>query len=303
MSQTLQHKLAAISELAKASKWQRLWHAPFRYIRGQLFFRTTYRRTGKGWLVDAPTFFGTSMKVLLPAGMDVYLLGAKTHDSEIRLTKWLLHNLGNGQTVLDIGAHFGFYSLLAAHLVGPSGRVLSIEASPSVFVVCLENVSRQDNINLFQLAATNEEGSLSFYEYPVLYSEYNTLDPEQFADNYWIQHNPPKAVTVTGKRMDTVLAANDAIPDVIKIDVEGAEDKVIAGLSQTLQRYEPMVAMEFLTSGRSNEPHRRAAELLFDFGYVAYFIDAKGQLRTAGNTIDSLLTNPVESDNIIFKKL
>ena len=93
MKQNLQHRLDQIAILANGSKWQRLLYAPQRYVSGQFFFRAIYQRTKKGKLVKAKTFFNKEMNVLLPAGMDIYLLGAKTHDSEIRLTRWMLNNL------------------------------------------------------------------------------------------------------------------------------------------------------------------------------------------------------------------
>ncbi|MFK7809543.1 MAG: FkbM family methyltransferase [Saprospiraceae bacterium] len=301
MKPLLKDRLQKISALALAGKWRRLLHAPKRYVSGQYFFRTTYQKTKKGKLVEANTFFDTSMNVLLPAGMDIYLLGAKTHDSEIRLTLWMLNNLTNGNTVLDIGTHFGFYSLLAAKLVGNNGKVIGIEASKAVHEVCQKNTTSVKNIQLFHLAATDQDAELSFYEFPVLYSEYNTIDPEQFEDSDWVKENPPQQIIVKGTRADTLLQSCNAIPDFIKIDVEGAEAKVISGLKNTLVKHKPIVALEYLSDERTNSAHALAARQLFDFGYQAYFITESGGLKRTNDIGEDMRIGNIESDNVIFQ--
>lgn len=63
------------------------------------------------------------MNIALPASTDIYLTGGKSHDSEIRLAKFLIKNLNQGDNFVDIGAHYGYFTLLGAHLVGKGGRV------------------------------------------------------------------------------------------------------------------------------------------------------------------------------------
>ncbi len=302
MPPNLIDKLEAVARLANGSKWQRFLHTPYRYANSQLFLRTAYRQNKKGRLVMADTFFGQKMKLLLPAGMDIYLLGAKTHHSEIRLMGWMLRNIHPGSTVLDIGVHFGFYSLLAAHLVGSAGRVIGVEASRAMYEVALSNVADQPNVSLHHLAATDENTLLQFYEFPILYSEYNTLDPDQFAERPWISRNPPLAIEVTGQKADTLLEKCQVIPDFIKIDVEGAEYKVIRGLQSTLQNHAPIVAMEYLADQSANSPHHRAAELLASLGYQPHFILTNGKLEAIDDISLALQKQHITSDNFIFIK-
>ena len=302
MKHPLSHKIDQLEYIAQSSKWKRLLYAPLRYIGGQLFYQLIYKNTRKGKLVNANTFFGTDMQVLLPAGMDIYLLGGKTHDSEVRLTRFMLQHLQEGNRVLDVGTHFGFYSLLASKLVSDSGRVIGVEASKAIFQIYNENTAAVKNLSPFHLAATETNGMVTFYEFPVLYSEYNTLSPGQFADETWLKKNPAQAIKVEGKKLDDLLAEEKVSPDFIKIDVEGAEDQVIKGLSATLQKASPLVALEYLADERENTPHQIAEDYLKGFGYQAHLIDKTGQLVPITDVSKSLRQNKIDSDNIIFSK-
>ena len=302
MKEQLIRRLSRLEDIAKGTKLKRLFHSPGHYIKGQFFNHVIYKNTKKGKLAIAKTFFDVDMKLLLPAGMDIYLLGGKTHDSEIRLTRFMLEHLKEGDTVLDVGTHFGFYSLLASKLVGDSGRIIGIEASEAMFQIYKSNIATAKNIKPFHLAAAEENSEVSFFEFPVLYSEYNTLSPDQFDGAEWIKKNPPKEIKVQGKRLEDVLRSEIAVPDFIKIDVEGAEDKAIKGLIQTLKESSPLVALEYLADERENQAHRNAETQLKQLAYKAHLIAPSGQLIPIENVSHSMRASKIESDNIIFKK-
>src|SRR5690606_12974270 len=116
-------RLKQVEKLANTSKAGRLLHDPFRYVNTLAFTKFIYPRTHKGVLKKARTFFGNDMQVLLPAATDIYLTGGKTHSSEIRLARFMINRLKPGDVYVDIGAHFGFFTLLASALVGDKGKV------------------------------------------------------------------------------------------------------------------------------------------------------------------------------------
>jgi FkbM family methyltransferase len=295
--------LDQLSRLAHGSKFRRLRHRPLRYLQGQFYQHVIYPRTRKGKLVQVETFFGATMLVVLPAGMDLYLIGGKSHDSEIRLARLMTKRLAAGDTVVDIGAHFGYFSLLAAQLVGESGRVISIEASEAMHSVLDHNAKAYPQIHTHHLACSDREATLTFYEFPVLYSEYNTLFPQQFEGAKWLTNNPPKAVEVAGQPLDKLLSKPKVTPTFIKIDVEGAEQQVINGMTDLLRRGERvLIAMEFLQAQRGNQPHVAAATQLIAAGYQAHLIDAQGDLQptTLSDIDDQLLALELDSDNVVF---
>lgn len=296
--------LNKIEQLAKGTKWGRLFHRPGRYLHAMLFWKLKYNTTKKGSVERCKTFFNSEMEVVLPAGMDLYLLGAKSHDSELRLAKYFIRTIKKGQNVLDIGTHFGYYSLLAHHLVGQTGRVIGVEASPAIFKIATKNAEHKPTVVIFNCAATSERKPISFFEFPILYSEYNTIYPNQFEQAKWLKENKPQKVTVNGSPMDDLMKQVGAIPDFIKIDVEGAEYDVILGLQQTLQQNAPIIAMEYLVNKRGNQAHKKAVDLLKTYGYQIHFIDDSGVLIPLGeNSIEAVFQSKnVTSDNIILCK-
>lgn len=130
-----------------------------------------------------------------------------------------------GGTVLDVGAHLGYYTLLAGKLAGPSGRVHSVEPCPENRVFLEENLrlNRLDNVVLHPLAAggrcaerslqiTASSDSHGFYPHPLARTVETATVPEAPLDEI-----------ITGPI------------DVAKIDVEGAEFEVLAGMRRLLR--------------------------------------------------------------------
>jgi FkbM family methyltransferase len=295
-------KLGAVERMAQASKWQRLLARPFRYAYATGFKEFVYPRSRKGILKKAHTFFGPSMAVVLPSSTDIYLTGGKSHGSEIRLARLLIRTLTGGDTFVDVGAHYGYFTLLASRLVGPAGRVLAFEASAATFATLEENTRRYANIACFHRAASDRRGTLTFYEFPVLFSEYNSLEIDQFREASWFRKYPPQPFEVQALPLDDCLGGLAQPPKVIKIDVEGAELQVIRGSRRLLEQHAPLVVMEYLEPGRHNEAHGQAAALLAEWGYEAHFIDAGGALRACSDVDAYLRGGGHESDNIVFVK-
>ena len=290
-----------MEQLATAGKLSRLLHHPGKYIYAMLLSRLVYPVTHKSSLKDAPLFFGGHMQVLLPASTDIYLAGGKTHDSEIRFAKYLVRNLKEGHTFLDIGAHFGYFTLMASALVGDKGTVTAIEPARGSFDLLKTNVAGKENISVHHRAVSDVSGEVSFFEFPVLYSEYNTLNAEQFKDSAWIRNHPPVKNTVQSVTIDGFLQANNLLPDMIKMDIEGAEIQAINGGMSTWNNTSPVVIMEYLLDSE-NDTHDKAATKLGDCGYKMHMIDAQGGLVPVDNIVQYMRSNNMTSENIVFIK-
>lgn len=287
-------------ERLAGSKWAKLLHSPAKYLYAMFLVKVLYPRTKKGELKDARTFFGAPMQLLLPAATDIYLTGGKSHSSEVRLAKYMLLSLNEGHTFIDIGAHVGYYTLLAADLVGSTGKVMSIEASKATFALLEQNVSSHANIEAQHMAMSDKEEEVTFYEFPLLYSEYNSMDAERYKHESWIQQNQPEVNKVQATTLDKLTIGRGVKPYMVKIDVEGCEDMVIAGAAELLSQQEPIMILEFV-SGSGDEPYYRALKVLKDHGYSAHAINEDGTLRSVAEVRDYM--QHVDSDNIVFKKV
>lgn len=134
-----------------------------------------------------------------------------------------------GHVVYDIGANVGIYTLAASRLVGPGGRVIAVEPLPRnvAFLSRHVQMNRCRNTTILQLALSNENGTTAF--------EVST-NPSQ-------GHIFSKGgLQVRVARLDDVAKAeNLPPPDVIKMDVEGSEAKVLEGAEDIIGHHRPLI--------------------------------------------------------------
>jgi FkbM family methyltransferase len=151
------------------------------------------------------------------------------------VVKWLRESLKPGDTFLDIGANIGFYSVLAARLIGPSGSVVAIEADPQVAETLTENFEANHLANARALsgAVAGHAGTVRLGRAPA--SGWTGLyyrKPDE-----WIE-----VPAFTGDGLVESLALEKI--DTVKIDVEGAEGDVLAGMTDLLTKLRPCLLVE-----------------------------------------------------------
>ncbi len=302
MESVLSQALDRVQSAAAGGFWRRLFFAKGRYLRAMWFNKISYPRHKQPLYAKATTFWGGEMELMLPAGTDIYLLGGKSHESELRLARYMLAHLGTGDTFLDIGAHLGYFSLLAAHLVGQSGRVVAVEAATSTFAVLQRNFSSVQQAEALHACIAAQEGERIFYEFPPLYSEYNTLSAEQFDSSHWRVDNPPTATPVAALSISALCTKRQLQPRLIKIDVEGGEEEAIAGSLDWLRSLDPaarpVFMLEYLSQERQNAPHRAAVLMLQQLGYKLHTLQADGSTQPCDDIEAYLRAQQIDSDNI-----
>jgi FkbM family methyltransferase len=161
-----------------------------------------------------------------------------------------------GMTVVDVGANLGYYSLLASRLVGPSGRVVALEPNSENCRLLLSSLRLNGtmNVQLLPVAADIATG----WAY---YSTHVGSNGGLIEDGDLLAR--PGSVVPTF-RLDDIV---DGPVGLLKMDVEGAEGRVVKGATRLIERDRPIVTTEL-----KDEMLRRVSGTTVA-GYLAYFED------------------------------
>jgi FkbM family methyltransferase len=176
--------------------------------------------------------------------------------------------LKKGDTFLDIGAHTGYYAVVAAKFVGSSGRVFAFEPDPHNFSIMQKNIelNKYQNVRISQSALSNKNGELKLY-----------LNPENRGDHrvYDVPGGKRKFVLVDTVKLDDYFKKEDNRVDVINIDIQGAEYKATIGMIGILKKNQGIkILTEFWPFGlkHAGDSAKKYLDLLKDLGFAFYDI-------------------------------
>jgi FkbM family methyltransferase len=146
--------------------------------------------------------------------------------------------LSPGKVFIDVGANFGVYTLVASKLVGEAGQVIAFEPTAQSFITLQKNIAlnHSANVRAFQIALAQRKEKAWLYHGLDPVGNSLGMDPLRGG----------KGEEVQTEALDNVLVEKgiDRV-DVIKIDVEGAEELVLRGATKSLTAYNPVVIFEF----------------------------------------------------------
>jgi FkbM family methyltransferase len=214
---------------------------PVRGIYRRIAWRVRWRLSNQPWLVRRET--GLPL-LLLHGGAAalIYFQGA----SEPELMNFLQSFLKEGMVFVDVGAHLGEYTVLAASIVKDSGCVHAFEARPDTFEILARNVEMNGlgNVVTNPWAVWNQEGTFDFEQTPD--PSVSALRPSPAEGS-----GPIRLVKVNAVALDGYLQkAGAPKPSLMKVDVEGAELQVLRGAVGLLTSPEaPVLVVEY---GRNN---------------------------------------------------
>jgi FkbM family methyltransferase len=189
-----------------------------------------------------------------------------------------------GAIALDIGAHIGFHTVALARAVGSTGQVHAFEPFPANAKLLERNLA-ENEVDLWVVvnssAVSDKTGPSTFY-IPTTYktSMLGSLAPTSSASN--VLELPVNMVTIDDYCRDKKLTRLD----LVKIDAEGAEFQVLAGMEKTIAQLRPAIFCE-VTVERLDDPTRFVQLLasMRDSGYDVLRIDTGGSLtRETGET-------------------
>ncbi len=175
--------------------------------------------------------------------------------TEPEQTDAMVRELKKGQVFFDIGANVGYYSILASKIVGQKGTVLAFEPVIRNLAYLQQHVilNKASNVKILPFACSNENGTARF-----------SLGPNS-AMGGLISDNAQNAgdILVPTIKLDKITEELSIAPDVMKIDVEGAESNVLRGGMELLRSKKPVIFL----STHSPQLREECLKLLADVGY------------------------------------
>lgn len=180
---------------------------------------------------------GLEMKLKLPEENEFYL---ETHDPDV--TALLHKHIRPGLTVVDVGAHIGYFTLLISRLVGSRGKVFALEPLPKNTARLKEHLARNEcvhNTEVFQLAAAEHNQKEEFINYDIA-----TIGRLSSVESLAADKSSCR-IMVECRSLDSLIQGIGVKSlDFVKIDTEGAEFRVLEGMDNLLREFRPELLIE-----------------------------------------------------------
>lgn len=235
--------------------------------------------------VRTPWLYDTTVEVLLASdlGRCTWVAGC-FEPNELTV---LARVVRTGDTVVDVGANIGLYTLAAARLVGTEGTVLAIEPSAREHSALLQNLALNSlgRVRVDDRAVGSEAGRRVLHLADAQHAGQNTLGSVVYG-----------GVSVVGSEEVAVASLDQIIAEagltavsVLKIDVEGAEHEVLRGALRCLDELRPVILMEL------QEPS--LAALGSSVAEVLGLLEAHGYRVLAYGSADSPMLVPLSAAN------
>lgn len=230
------------SAISPRTSLGRALRAPLRWIPSEACFPILQGRLrGKKWIVGS--------------GQHGFWLGSYEWKQQSVFEKLV----EPASIVFDIGAHVGFYTLLASVLVGPAGRVFAFEPVPANIRYLRRHLDLNNikNVTVIEAAIADRRGSACF-----------DLGPSRSMGHF----SSDGRLQVETLALDDLLSTGKLpVPDHIKIDVEGAEVMVLSGAKRVLAEFRPTLYL----STDTGDTHKQCCRLLASLGFELQPIDGK----------------------------
>lgn len=217
----------------------------------------------------APTVFGSE---IAGDSMDIiqqyiYYFGVW----EPQLTSWIQRRLSPGDTFIDVGANIGYFSLLASKLVGDSGSVVAIEASPKIFGALQNNLglNKVRNVRSVNMAASDSQGVTHVFHGHECNSGLTSIFDGRDLELECQIESAPLSIILKPQEIENAR--------LIKIDVEGAEWSVAIGMEKLFGSaradLEIIVEIDPIPLAKQGKRPEDLMKIFWEAGFHAYAIE------------------------------
>ena len=237
------------------------WRRVFNLFVGGYASNAAWADAGQVWMRGKLHGYLMHLDLAKWPDRNAYFLG-RYYELETQAALLLL--LRPGDTFVDVGANEGMLSLVAAHAVGPGGRVVAFEPNPAPRAALEAAIARNGirHIDLRAKGLADEAGELELH-IPLVNDGEGSFGRPDYAGA------EVRTITCPVRVGDEELG--DLAPAIIKIDVEGFETRVVRGFSTTLERHRPVLITEVVDQHLANAGSSAAElrTLLEGLGYRA----------------------------------
>lgn len=195
------------------------------------------------------------------SGVNGYWLGSFEPEKQ----KAIVDSVKAGMNCYDIGAHVGFYTLLFSRLAGEEGNVFCFEPNPLNLNYLLSHLGLNNikNCSIFPMALFNKNDLIPF----ISDSSMSHLQPQGESN-----------LIIPVFTFDHLFSINELPPpDVVKIDVEGAELEVLEGMKEVIKEYSPLIFIALDDRARKE----RVLQFLSNFDYAVYSLNERDKTEEA----------------------
>lgn len=277
----------------EAPSWKKPLLSPARFISNQRRYRgggVPRGEVSEVWAFHLPQFAivnGEAVSECI-AAYGVY---------EEELTGALLRLIRPRQVVVDIGMHLGYYTTLFARLVGDAGAVHAFEPTPSTRAIAARNVGRFAQVQVHPFAVWNCAETLSFNDYGPSWMAFNSFTNARMDEG----PPPPRHFVAQTVTLDSVRQRLKRRIDLVKIDAESAEERILEGAQKVLRLDQPLVTLEVGDIGE-DQRSRRLIDSMHRLGYAAWEISGENFIphrRRERYAYNNLLFAPVAGDLLV----
>jgi FkbM family methyltransferase len=222
-------------------------------------------------------------------------VGAGFEEAEIKILRKFTKP---GMQVFDIGANVGLYTVILGKAVGSSGHVWSFEPFSPVAAYLRQNVAMNNltNVTVVQKAVADTKGVLDFHIFPEGCDVYNSLGAkERPVEKLQFIRKVPVNVTT----LDSFAAESGITKiDILKIDIEGAEERALSGAEQLLKNSpDVVIVMEIYgpSAAQCGCSSTCLVRMLNNWGFSMFEIDKNSEIQATD--LDTFT-----GTNVLFKR-
>lgn len=192
--------------------------------------------------------------------------------------------INSGDTIVEVGANVGYFTVIMADQIGPTGKLVALEANPYIARLLMKSVTMNglsDRVKVFQQAASDHAGRASFV--------FNNRNPgaghlHVASDNANTENEVTEVSTV---RLDELGVEK---VDLLRVDAEGSEGLILHGAETMISNPDIKICMEWDTIQMANRTDVPAfaewlANLGFDFWHITH---TQGLARVSRDALPSL---------------